>query len=237
MVYYFQRNTMAKINTKSCAIWHPSRKMLGAEKMSQMNLMGSDEEFNRAFEILNQYPKRVTFFGSARENEAGEKHRQAAYDLAYKLAKDNFAIVSGGGGGIMAASNKGAFDAGGSSIGFNIKLPHEQKLNPYTTHSLSFHYFFTRKVMMTFFSHAYVYFPGGFGTFDELFELLTMVQTKKMPPMRIVLFGSEYWNDLDGFIKQHMLTTGLVSEGDDKIYTITDSIGEAHHLVTCVAHH
>lgn len=228
---------MAKTNTKDCAMWQPSRKMLTTERSAQLRLMGSDEEFNRAFEILTSYPKRVTFFGSARENEAGAVYRQAAHDLAFKLAKDGYAIVSGGGGGVMAASNKGAFDAGGTSIGFNIKLPHEQKLNPYTTESLSFHYFFTRKVMMTFFSHAYVYFPGGFGTFDELFELLTMVQTKKMPPMRIILFGTEFWGDMDIFIQKHQLATGLISPGDEKIYTVTDSVEEAHHLITCVTHH
>lgn len=228
---------MTKTNTKQCAMWQPSRKMLATEKSAQMRLMGSDEEFNQALEILTDYPKRVTFFGSARENEAGAIYRQAAHDLAYKLAGNGYAVVSGGGGGVMAASNRGAFDAGGTSIGFNITLPHEQKLNPYTTKSLSFHYFFTRKVMMTFFSHAYVYFPGGFGTFDELFELLTMVQTKKMPPMRIILFGSEFWNDLDVFVKKHQLANGYISEGDNAIYTITDSIDEAHHLVTCATHH
>jgi len=211
--------------------------MLETEKAAQLRLMGSDKEFDQAFEILTAHPKRVTFFGSARENEAGETYRKAAHDLAYKLARDNFAIVSGGGGGIMAASNKGAYDAGGVSIGFNIKLPHEQHLNPYTTQSLSFHYFFTRKVMMTFFSHAYVYFPGGFGTFDELFELMTMVQTKKMPPMRIILFGTDFWNDMDAFIKNHQLKDGLISEGDNLIYSITDSVEEAYHIITCVSNH
>lgn len=205
--------------------------MLNAGKLSQAALMGSDEEFARAFQILNMYPKRVTFFGSARNNDSNEVYRQAAYDLAFKLAGDGFAVVSGGGGGIMSASNKGAYDAGGSSIGFNIKLPHEQKLNPYTTHSLSFHYFFTRKVMMTFFSHAYVYFPGGFGTLDELFEVMTMIQTRKMPPLRVILFGSNYWNNLDAFISQNMLTTGYISPGDEKIYHITDSIEEAYELI------
>lgn len=218
-------------------IWEPSKKMLEVEQDARLRLMGSDREFDKAFEILTTYPKRATFFGSARENEAGAVYRQAAHDLAFKLARDGYAVVSGGGGGIMAASNKGAFDAGGTSIGFNIKLPHEQKLNPYTTHSLAFHYFFTRKVMMTFFSHAYVYFPGGFGTFDELFELLTMVQTKKMPPMRIILFGSEFWNDIDMFAKKHQLADGLISPGDENIYTITDSVDEAHHLITCVSPH
>lgn len=223
---------MPEINKPVKKVWRPSKKMLTAGKLSQAAMMGSDEEFAHAFQILNMYPKRVTFFGSARNNDSNEAYRQAAYDLAFKLAGDGFAVVSGGGGGIMSASNKGAYDAGGSSIGFNIKLPHEQKLNPYTTHSLSFHYFFTRKVMMTFFSHAYVYFPGGFGTLDELFEVMTMIQTRKMPPLRIILFGSQYWNNLDDFISKNMLATGFISPGDEKIYHITDDINEAYELVS-----
>lgn len=206
--------------------------MLTSLRLSQTAMMGSDDEFARAFKILDMYPKRVTFFGSARDNERDEKYRQAATKLAAMLAKDGYAIVSGGGNGIMAASNKGAYDAGGSSIGFNIQLPHEQKLNPYTTHNLAFHYFFTRKVMMTFFSHAYIYFPGGFGTLDELFEVMTMIQTKKMPPLHVIMFGSDYWNGLDDFIRKHMLDTGLISPGDEKIYHITDNIDEAFKIIT-----
>ncbi len=213
--------------------WKPSLKMIKVERHSRHHLLGSDEEFVRAFEVIDKYPKRVTFFGSARNVTAGEPYRDAAYKIAYELAKKEYAIVSGGGRGIMAASNKGAYDAGGASIGFNIRLPQEQHLNPYTTENLAFHYFFTRKVMMTFFSHAYVYFPGGFGTLDELTEIITMIQTKKMPPLRIVLFGHEYWDDFDAFVKKHILGNEYMSDGDEKIYTITDSIDEAVHLVDC----
>ncbi len=208
--------------------------MLKVERHARHHLLGSDDEFKRAFEIIDRYPKRVTFFGSARDLPANENYRLAAEKLAYELAKRDYAIVSGGGGGIMAASNKGAYDAGGTSIGFNIRLPREQHLNPYTTENLAFHYFFTRKVMMTFFSHAYVYFPGGFGTFDELTEIITMIQTKKMPPLRIILFGHEFWDDFDALIKKQLLGNGYISEKDKEIYTITDSIDEAVHLVDCV---
>ena len=208
--------------------------MLRSEKSAQSRMLGSDEEFVEAFKILNKYPKRVTFFGSARDVPAGEQSRKAAYDIAYRLAKKGYAILSGGGGGIMEASNRGAYDAGGHSIGFNIKLPHEQHLNPYTTEDLAFHYFFTRKVTMTFFSRAFVFFPGGFGTFDELMEIITMIQTRKMPPLRIVLVGHAFWDDFDAFVKKQLLNNGYISPSDEDIYFITDDIEEAVHLVDCV---
>jgi uncharacterized protein (TIGR00730 family) len=188
----------------------------------------------QAFNVLNKYPKRVTFFGSARDTEAGAPYREAAYKISRELASRGYAILTGGGNGIMAASNRGAFEAGGHSIGFNIKLPHEQHLNPYTTDDLAFHYFFTRKVTMTFFSHAFIYFPGGFGTFDELTEIITMIQTHKMPPLRIVLFGHEYWNDFDAFVQKQMLRSGYISPDDAKIYTITDDIDEVIRLIDYV---
>lgn len=214
--------------------WDPSRKMMRSEKNAQTRLLGSDEEFVRAFEILNKHPKRITIFGSARNTKSGATYRDAAHKIAYELAKRGYAILSGGGEGIMEAGNRGAYDAGGHSIGFNIKLPHEQQLNPYTTDNLTFHYFFTRKVTMTFFSHAYVFFPGGFGTLDELMEIVTMIQTKKMPPLRIVLFGHAFWDDFSVFVKKQLLETGYISPGDNDIYTITDDINEALHIVDCV---
>lgn len=232
MVYYPSDMTHEKTN--SCKSWQPSLKMIKLERSSRSHMLGSDDEFKRAFEVIDKYPKRVTFFGAARDVPAGKHYRDAAYKIAYELAKKDYAIVSGGGGGIMAASNKGAYDAGGVSVGFNIQLPHEQHLNPYTTENLAFHYFFTRKVMMTFFSHAYLYFPGGFGTLDELTEIITMVQTKKMPPLRIVLFGHEHWDDFDQFVRKHLLGNEYVSAGDEMIYHITDSIEEAIHLIDCV---
>ena len=126
----------------------------------------------------------------------------------------------------MEAANKGAKDAGGHAIGFNIVLPHEQRLNPYTTENLAFNYFFTRKVMMTFYAHGFIYFPGGFGTLDELFEVITLIQTKKMPQVPIILVGNDYWKDLDVFLKKHLLDTKLISPGDETLYTITEDISE-----------
>lgn len=212
-------------------LWNPSRRMGIRRFYAKERLLESQDEFKSALRVLDHYPKRVTFFGSARDLPSNQKYRDAAYEIAYKLAKDNYAMVSGGGGGVMAASNKGAYDAGGVSIGFNIALPKEQKLNPYTTHNFSFHYFFTRKVTMTFFSHAYIYFPGGFGTLDEFTEVLTLIQTKKMPPLRIILFGSDYWQPLDTFFREKLLAQGFVSKGDEKLYTICDDIDEVVYLV------
>lgn len=211
--------------------WHPSKKMIASQREHWERILNSDEEFREAFHILEQFPKRVTIFGSARNNDYGLQYRDAAYLLSKKLAEDGYAVVTGGGDGIMGASNAGAYDAGGASIGFNIKLPHEQAPNNHTTHSLTFNYFFTRKVTMTFFAHAYIYFPGGFGTLDELLEIITLIQTKKMPPLRVVLFGSDFWGDFDVFVEKHLLNKGYISPGDEKLYAITDDIDEALHLV------
>ena len=211
--------------------WEPDQEMLAAQRQSQHGMLGSDDEFVKAFEILNKYPKRVTFFGSARDLDNNKDDRDAAYELAGRLAKQGYMVLSGGGAGIMGASNKGAYDAGGASVGFNIKLPHEQHPNPYTTDELEFHYFFTRKVALSFYSHAYIYFPGGFGTLDELFEIVTMIQTKKMPRLKVILFGSWFWDGLDEFIKRNLLENGFISEGDEQLYTITDDVDEALRLI------
>ncbi len=231
MLIYARIDCMQENKNPGSVKWEPSQELQQRQKKSEMSLLGSDSEFVKAFDILTKYPKRVTFFGSARYLPTNVKYTDAAYELAGRLAKEGYAIVSGGGPGIMDSSNKGAYDAGGPSIGFNIKLPHEQEPNPYTTDELTFRYFFTRKVSLTFFSHAYIYFPGGFGTLDELFEVITLIQTKKMPALKVILYGSEFWNDLDAFIKNHMLTMGTISPGDEQIYTITDDLDEVVELV------
>jgi uncharacterized protein (TIGR00730 family) len=137
-----------------------------------------DQEFNRGFDFIKDQPKTVTFFGSSRFKEDNE-HYQKARQLAAKLSQLGYSIVTGGGPGIMEGANRGAFEAQGRSLGLTIKLPTEQVRNPYLTDTLDFYYFFTRKVMLAFSAEAYLFFPGGFGTFDELFEILTLVQTKK----------------------------------------------------------
>jgi hypothetical protein len=202
-------------------VWQMTVAQKNAIAKSTRELRTSDDEFEAAFKILKKYPKRVTFFGSARLLP-DTKYYNMAHDLAVRMADNGFAIISGGGNGIMEASNRGAFDGENVSVGFNIKLPHEQHLNSYTTDSLQFNFFFTRKVMMTFYTHAFVCFPGGFGTLDEVFEVMTLIQTGKMPPVPIIFVGNKYWKDLDKFIRKNLLKNHLVSNGDEQIYTITE---------------
>jgi uncharacterized protein (TIGR00730 family) len=189
-------------------------------------LVGVVEEFERAFEVLGKYEKTVTIFGSARKPQ-DDAITTETYDLAARLARKGFAIVTGGGEGVMEAANRGAYDAGGDSIGLNILLPHEQALNAYTTDSFQFSHFFGRKVSMTLDSSGFIYMPGGFGTLDELFEILVLEQTHKIPQAPIILVGSEFWYPLD-----HVISTVLkdkyntISEDDKKLYEIIDDYDE-----------
>lgn len=187
------------------------------------DLKTADEEFEAAFKVLRKYPNRITFFGSARLSQR-TKYYKVARKLAKELSDDGYAIMSGGGGGIMEASDRGAFEDDDVAIGFNIKLPHEQVINPYTTDQLTFNFFFTRKVMMTFYAHAFLVFPGGYGTLDEFFEVVTLIQTGKMPKVPIFLIGKNYWKGIDNFICKHLLKSGLISKGDEKLYIITEDI-------------
>ena len=143
------------------------------------------KEFVAGLSLIKEHPKSVTFFGSAR-TKFGDAYYEKAKELADKLAREGFSIVTGGGPGIMAAANHGALEAGGSSIGFNIKLPTEQIANAFTTQAVNFHYFFTRKVCLSFSAEAFVFFPGGFGTLDEFFEIITLIQTHKAPKLSLI---------------------------------------------------
>ena len=149
------------------------------------------KEIHAGLSAIGKYPKSVTVFGSARLPKSHPSYI-AAKNLGAKLCKEGFAVITGGGPGIMQAANEGTFTECGSGIGFNIELPFEQVINPFVTHGVDFHYFFTRKVSMTFSGEAYIYFPGGFGTFDEFFEILTLVQTKKIPKVPIILVGKKF---------------------------------------------
>jgi uncharacterized protein (TIGR00730 family) len=181
-------------------------------------------EFVQGFELLRGTGLAATFWG--------DRYYKDAEELTSKLAKKGFAIVSGGGGGIMEASNVGAFKVGGKSIGLNIHLPFEQKLNPYTTHSLNFDFFFSRKVMLTFASEVYVYFPGGFGTMDEFFEIVTLIQTKKIEQLPIVLYGKDFWNPLLRFFEQDMLKKfGTISAEDLSLFVVTDTVDDAYKYI------
>lgn len=182
------------------------------------------EEFEHAFDILGKYENTVTVFGTARLPQDHPVCRQS-FAVSWALAKHGYTIVTGGGSGAMEAANRGAIQAGGASIGFNIHLPMEQKLNPYTTESYRFEHFFGRKVAMTLDASAYIYVGGGFGTFDELFEVITLIQTGIIPQVPIILLGKDFWTPLDELIRDTMADKFHTIEPEDRsLYTITDDI-------------
>ena len=183
-------------------------------------------EFVDSFETLSQLGPAVTIFGSARL-APNDPHYQMAVAIGKMLAKENIAVVTGGGPGIMEAANRGASDAGAPSVGCNIELPFEQLPNPYLTKSLSFKYFFVRKTMFIKYSNAYVIFPGGFGTMDELFEALTLIQTRKIRNFPVVLFGSQYWRGLLSWLTSTMLNERMINTEDLGLIHLTDSPNDA----------
>jgi len=188
-------------------------------------------EFVEGFDELATLTKGISIFGSAR-SKPDDPDYQAAQETAALLAREGFAVITGGGPGIMEAANRGAFEAGGMSIGCNIELPFEQKPNPYQTRSLTFKYFFVRKMMFVKYSLGFVIFPGGFGTFDELFEALTLIQTHKIRDFPVVLFGSRYWQGLLDWIREAVLTGGKIGEHDLSLLHVTDSPAEVVQIVT-----
>jgi uncharacterized protein (TIGR00730 family) len=188
-------------------------------------------EFVEGFEALAQLGPAVTLFGSARTKE-GDPFYRATVETARLLAEAGLAVITGGGPGIMEAGNKGAKLGGGVSVGLNIELPFEQHLNPYLDIPINFRYFFARKVMFVKYAQAFVIFPGGFGTLDELFESLTLIQTGKISNFPIILFGSQYWSGLLAWLKETMLAEGKIAPADLNLITVTDSPEEVRKLVT-----
>ena len=178
-------------------------------------------EFRKGFTKLSRVQKCVTFFGSARFDESHEYYK-LAYDTAYKIGQAGYAVMSGGGPGIMEAANRGAKDAGALSIGCNIKLLIEQRPNPYQDISLHFDYFFVRKVMLLKYAQAFVLLPGGFGTMDEVFETATLMQTGKICDFPVVVMGSQYWKQLGPFLDKTMLELGTIDERDLNYLKMTD---------------
>jgi uncharacterized protein (TIGR00730 family) len=171
-------------------------------------------EFVEGFELLSRIPRAVTVFGSARTRPTDPDYRRAE-ELGRALARAGHAVITGGGPGDMEAVSKGAFEAGGQTIGVCIELPHEEKPNPYLTHRISFRYFFVRKVMFVKYSKAFVILPGGFGTLDELFEALTLVQTRKVDPFPIVLAGDDgFWDGLLSWLSSSLMRRGKISPED-----------------------
>lgn len=192
-----------------------------------LRIMG---EFVDGFDTLASVGKAVTIFGSARVAEDDAMYA-AARDLAARLAREGFAIITGGGPGIMEAANRGAVDAEGQSIGCNIELPFEQGMNQYVEVAVNFRYFFVRKTMFVKYAEAFVIFPGGFGTLDELFEALTLIQTGKVHNFPIVLFGSDYWQGLLDWFKGTLLAEGKIAAEDLDLLAVTDSTEEACRLI------
>ena len=188
-------------------------------------------EFVQGFEDLAHITNGVAVFGSARTRPDDPVY-QAARETAAQLAQAGFAVITGGGPGIMEAANRGAFEAGGMSVGCNIELPHEQGSNAYLTLSLKFKYFFVRKMMFVKYSDAFIIFPGGFGTLDELFEALTLIQTGKIRNFPVVLYGTEYWRGMLEWIKRPVLSEAKISEHDLKLLHLADSPAEIVDIIS-----
>ena len=200
-------------------------------------------EFVEGWHFLADHKKTVTFFGSARL-KPGTKWYTEASKLAKKLALDGFSIVTGGGPGIMEAANRGAMEArhtmngsgkkkAGESIGLNIELPHEQRVNRYVMQSRGFHYFFVRKVMLSYHARAYVFFPGGLGTLDETFELLTLIQTHKIDFLPVVLVGKEFWTPLVDWLNTTCYKKfNAIDKGDMNIYSLVDEVDDAYKIIS-----
>jgi uncharacterized protein (TIGR00730 family) len=189
------------------------------------------DEFRRGFEAVDRIDRpAVTIFGSARVREQHRWYRSAR-DLARRFAEADFAVVTGGGPGVMEAANRGAKEGGGLSVGFNIELPHEQLSNPYLDISVTFQHFYARKTMFVKAAEGYVIFPGGFGTLDELFESLTLIQTGKVLHFPVVLFDRAFWTDLREWIGDELIADGLVSPTDQRLLFLTDDADEAVRIV------
>ncbi|MFH0890793.1 MAG: TIGR00730 family Rossman fold protein [Candidatus Liptonbacteria bacterium] len=188
-------------------------------------------EFAMGWEFVADFTKSVTVFGSTRTEE-GDPWYEEARKLGKLLAKEGITVVTGGGAGAMEAANRGAQEGGGESVGLNIELPFEQKLNSYVHKSREFHYFFTRKLMLTYSAEAYVYFPGGFGTMDEFFEIVALIQTKEIEPIPIILVGKKHWGPFADWVQEVLYRKlGYINLADMKIYTIVDTAEEAMKII------
>jgi len=187
-------------------------------------------EFVEGIETLSDVNNAVTIFGSARV-KPDDIYYQKTENLTRLLVQNGFSVITGGGGGIMEAANKGAGEAGGKSVGMNIQLPFEQKPNPYANIHLHYKYFFIRKVMFVKYAIAYVILPGGFGTMDELFEALTLIQTKRIKSFPLILMGSEYWQGLLDWLKKNMLREDKILPGDLDLIQVVDEPEEVVKLI------
>lgn len=192
------------------------------------------KDLTRGLQIVRSFPQGVTIFGSARLPQ-DNKYCKMAYELGGLLAKNGHAVITGGGPGIMEAASHGAYEIGGRSIGLNITLAHEQFPNPYLTDCLTFEYFFARKVSLAMAAKVFVFFPGGFGTMDELSEVLCLMQEKKMPVMPLFLIGEEFWKGYDKMIGK-MISLKLISANDTGIFNITDDLNLVVEAANKIGH-
>ena len=207
-------------------------KKLTIEDLERANAYAKD--LMGGMQVVRSFPQGVTIFGSARLPQ-DNKYCQMAYELGQLLAKNGHAVVTGGGPGIMEAASHGAYEIGGRTIGFNITLSHEQFPNPYLTNCFTFEYFFARKVSLAMSAKVFAFFPGGFGTMDEISEILCLMQENKMPRMPVFLVGSDFWKSFDQII-QKMVGLKLISEGDPEIFTITDNVQDVVDAANKIGH-
>lgn len=206
---------------------NPSPLVCKPQQLESWRVFKIMAEFVDGFDLLKKYGLAVTFFGGVLLTPDNHYYQEAS-ELAGKLAKTGYAVITGGSAGIMEAGNKGAHDVGGSSVGLNIRLSDKQAYNGYLTDSFTFDHFFVRKVMLAFASEVYVYFPGGFGTLDEFTEILTLVQTKKIKPVPIILYGAGFWNPFIELFRTHLLGKyGTIGEEDMELFHVVDSVDEA----------
>jgi uncharacterized protein (TIGR00730 family) len=206
-----------------------------AELTDAQRLLRIQDELRNGFQALGQIGKAVSIFGSARTPREDPRYERAR-QLARRLGEEGFAVITGGGPGIMEAANKGAREAGVPSVGLGIELPHEQGMNEYVDLALNFHYFFTRKVMFVRYASGFVVFPGGFGTMDELFEAATLRQTEKIRYFPIVLVGSDYWSGLVAWLRESMLGDRYVAPDDLDAIAVCDDLERVIEIVEDVEH-
>ncbi|MBR3131857.1 TIGR00730 family Rossman fold protein [Candidatus Saccharibacteria bacterium] len=207
-------------------------KKLSIADLERANAYAKD--LSRGLQIVRSFPQGVTIFGSARLPQ-DSKYCKIAYNLGRMLAENGHAVITGGGPGIMEAASRGSYEIGGRTIGLNITLQHEQHPNPYLTDCLTFEYFFARKVSLAMAAKVFVFFPGGFGTMDEISEILCLMQEKKMPTMPVFLVGKNYWKGFDKMIGK-MIGLGLISAKDVSIFTITDTLSEIVEAANRIGH-
>ncbi len=204
---------------------HPALERLRSAEQDNRRVFRMMAEMVTGIEVMSSIPPAVTVFGTARAKPQDRVYRVARH-ICERFAQEGFAVVSGGGPGVMEAANRGASEGGGASIGLNIALPHEQSPNKYAKTNLTFHYFFIRKVMFVKYARAFVIMPGGFGTMDELFEALTLKQTGKMQRFPIILFDSSYWGGLVEWLKTNMVRSGYIDPEDLDLFWMVDDQDE-----------